>query len=99
MRIGVDHHQGNRSDPTLASALERAAGRLFIQGLECLAVDRDASGDLEHFALQGLRLRDVELEQLRSLLGADADHVPETAIGDQQRRRAMALEQGVGRQG
>ena len=68
-----------------------------IDGLDDVAPGIPPPGNLEPPALESGSARDLEGEELRSLLGPDVEDPSEPFIGEERRRHAPALEQRVGR--
>ncbi len=98
-RVGVAVHEGD-GDRFVAGAagLAKAARRaLLVERAYDVAVGADALVHLEDSRVHRLRQPDVECEDVRPVLVADAQGVAEAACGHVQRRRPGALEQRVGR--
>ena len=96
---GVHQHDGAGADPLGAGAGERVPRGMFVQGFDFLAIDADATGDLDDVLVQHRRQGDGEIEQPRPGLVADAQRVGEAAVHHQQRALALALQQCVGGDG
>ena len=98
LRVPPTVDQGDRAgrDAVRHGALEGGAGRVLVERLDLVAVDADAARDLHHALVEQGRQPDVEVEQARPALGADAQRVGEAAVDDEQRALALALEQRVG---
>ena len=62
MGIGVDQRDGSGVDPGRARRLARRPGARLVKGLDLLAADTDAPGDLHHARVQRRRLADLEVE-------------------------------------
>jgi hypothetical protein len=97
--IRVDQRDSHGANAAVPGVAQRRAQRVGVQHIHTLAVHAHAPAHLDHPLVQRLRLLDAQGEKLGSLLGADARHVAQAAIGDQQRALAAALEQRVGGDG
>ncbi len=95
--VAVHQHDGYGLHAALTRRGHAFCGHRQIQRAQHCAVRGDALVDLEHLRIQHLGQHDVELEQMRSGLVADAQHVTESRRGDEQGRHAAALQQRIGR--
>ena len=82
--------------PSARAARNSALRKSFVERFDFDAVAIDAAGDLDHLLIEHRRPHDVEIEQTRPRLVADRQGIFKTAIDDEQRRLALAFEQGVG---
>ena len=94
--VAVHQHDGHRLHASLPRRGHAVCGRRQIQRAQHRAVRGDALVHLEHLRIEHLGQHDVELEQVRAGLVADAQHVAEARRGDEQRRHAAALQQRIG---
>ena len=78
---------------------ERAAQRRFVQRQQHLPLGVHALGNLDNVPVQRGRAMDGAREDVGPILVPDQQRVAHALRGDQQRRRARALEQGVGGDG
>ena len=70
-----------------------------LQRLQFLPVRRQAAADFDHPQGQGLGPQDLQGEEIGAVLIADALQVGEATVDQQQHRRHLALQQGVGGHG
>ena len=82
--------------PAARPACKRHAGGGLVERLDLLAIDRDAAADLGDALVQQVGQADVEVEQPRAGLVADAQQVGKAAVDQQQDALALAFQQGVG---
>ena len=98
--VAVQQHDGDRADALRRDRPRGGAHRRLVERLELAAVGADAAADLED-ALGGngaLRLHPGEQAgAARHVLAADLQHVLEAGGGDERGRRALALQDQVGR--
>ncbi len=93
--VGVHQRDRHGLDPLVQQAAGRLVDRSGIERDQHRAVRRQPLRDLDGLPVERLRLDDLQREEVRSLLGADAEEVGESS-GDQKRgRRPLALEQRV----
>ncbi len=95
----MHQHDRDRPQSLRVHALQIGSHDGFVQRLDHLAAGADALRHLAHGGLQQLGQDDVEGEEVRPVLVADAQDVAETARDEQRRGLALALEQRVGRDG
>ena len=94
--VAVYQHDGHGLHAALTCRCHAVGGRRQVQRAQHRAVRRDALVHLEHLRIQHLGQHDVELEQVRAGLVADAQHVAESGRGHEQGRHAAALQQRIG---
>ena len=99
LRVGVAVHEGDGDGVQTGAAgvFEPAPRPFFVERPHDRAVRADALVHLEHARVGRLRQPDVEREDVRPVLVADAQRVAEAARGHVQRRRPRALQERVGR--
>ncbi|MNS43120.1 hypothetical protein D3C72_755140 [compost metagenome] len=96
MLPGVDQGDGDGLIAFRQTGAEHGGRRLLIERLEGLAIDRNPPPDLFHSLVKRRGKADVEVEQPRPCLVADAQQVAEAAVDQQKGAGALAFEQGVG---
>ena len=77
----------------------RSQGVIAPQRLQLLAIGRQPPLHLEHPHRQGLGALDRQREDVGAVLIADLQQIGEAAVDQQQHRRAVVLEQGIGGHG
>ena len=97
MGVAVHEGDGDRVESGAAGFLEPAPRLVLIQRPDDRPVGAHALVHLEHARVDGFRQADVEREDVRPVLVADAQGVAEPARGHVERRRAGALQERVGR--
>ena len=75
------------------------AGTRFIEWLDLRAVDADTAANLGDALVEHARKMDVEIEQARPRLIADAQHIGKPSIDHQEGALALTFEQRVGGHG
>ncbi len=97
--VAVHEHDGDRAEALVEGILQVAAQGVFVRNRQHFAASRHAFVDFDHPAVEQLRQHDLAGEEMRAVLVADAQRVPE-ALGDHQERAlALAFEQRVGGDG
>ena len=95
--VAVDERDGARADAFRVGLGQRAARAARVQRLELDPVGPVPASDLDDALVEQLRQLDVQLEQVRPGLVADAQRVGESPGHQQDDTLALALEQRVGR--
>ena len=97
--VAVHEGDGDGADAVIVGLLEGGADGRFVEGFEDLARGVEAFGDFDAALEEHFGELDIEVEDARAILVADAEKVAE-ALGDQQQRAvALAFEEGVGGDG
>ncbi len=99
MRPGVHQHDGDGADAVGEGGTQRITGGGLVERLDLAAIHRDPAADLGDAFVQQFGQAHIEVEQPRPRLVADAQHVGEAAVDDQQHAFALALQQRVGGDG
>ena len=98
-RITIAVHENDRDRAQAAG--ERGPQLVFspfkVERYEHLAAGADALPHFDHVCIEHLRHDDVPREDVGPVLVADAQRIAETFGHHQQRRFALALEKGIGR--
>ena len=95
----VHQHDGAGMDAVGHGSGERRAGGGLVQRLDLDAVHIDAATNLNHPLVQQARQLDVQVEQARAGLVADAQRVRKPAVHDQERALPPPFQQRVGGDG
>ena len=94
--VAVEQADRERFDAVGKETGEGEPGSGCVEGLENRAVGGEALGDCHRGLVEFRRLGDVEIEEPRAVLVADAQAVRETSGGDKGRAGTAAFEEGVG---
>ncbi len=95
--VAVHEDDGDGAITLVESGAQVGARCLEVEGKHDLAARADALGHLHHLRVQHLRQHDMAIEDARPVLVGDAQRIAEAAGNAQHRRRALALEERVGR--
>ena len=100
-RVAIAMHQqdGDGAQSLVIGRLQRGARGRFVQRHAHLAVGTHSFVDFDDIVMQGIGQADMAREQVRAFLRADADGVAKAARDGKQDRFALALQQGIGRDG
>ena len=96
MAVGVQQADGEGFNAAGAEGNERSAGGGFIEGLENRAVGGEAFRNLDDGFVEFRRLRNVEVEEVRAVLVADAQAIGKTGGGDEGGACTAPFQEGVG---
>ena len=94
--IRVQQANGERIDASRAEGPERGAGSGFIEWAQDGAVGGEAFGDFDRGLVEFGRLDDVQIEEMRAILIADAQGVGKTGSCDESDPRDAAFEERIG---
>ena len=92
----MHEHDGHAAQPRIVRGPQAFAQMFLVDRLDHFALCRHALLRLDHAAVEQFRQHDSAVEKARPVLIGDAQRVPKTARGDQQRGLALALQQRVG---
>ena len=96
---GMDQRDGAGFKATRLLGLERIQQRRLIEHIDHIAACRNPSRDLKNISIKRGRQLHIQREKIRPRLVADAQQIGIAPINQQQHPRALALQQGVGRDG
>ena len=94
--IGVHQRHRRRFDPCAPQPPGGRADRFGVERDQHRAVRRQPLGHLHHLAIEGLGADDRQREEVRPLLGADAEEVGEAAGDEEGGRGPLAFEERIG---
>ena len=97
--IAVHQHDRYRAHATLQNGGKLRLDESLVQRYEHLAIRAHALVHLNDGLVQHLGQLDVEREKVRTVLIADPQCIAKAACGDEDRRFALAFEQGIRRHG
>ena len=97
--VAVQEHDGTGSQAGVIGGLKLRAQAGEVKCLDDLAIGTDALIGFQYLLVQQFGQHDVALEQPWPGLGGNAQRIAKTARGDEQRALALALQQGVRRNG
>ena len=97
--IAMHQHDRDCTQPLRACGGQSCLGLCHIERAHLLALRRMASVDLENLRAGRFGAHDLAREQIGALLRADRQRIAEPARDREQHRFALALEQGIGRNG
>ena len=93
----VDQDDGHGRHPRRSRRRQVRPRPVLVQGRQHRPVHPDPLGDLDHGVIEGRLLDDVTREDVGPALPSDPQNVSETGGDGQDRRRALAFQQSVGR--
>ena len=93
----MNHHDRDGGRAIQARLFEPAKRFDFVESVENNSALAHPPTDFESAGVERRGEIDVQLEQVRTFLGADANHIAKTAICDEQCRNAAPFEQRIGR--
>ena len=98
--VGMQQGHGDAAEP-IGSRLAQLLGQSLIalQRLQLRAIRRQAATHLQHAPGKRLRPLDLQGEQIRAVLIADAEQIGKAAVEQQQRWPALALQHRIGGHG
>ncbi len=99
VEVGVHQGHGHGFEAVGLGPRQALGHRLAVQGRDHAALGVEPFDGLDHAAMQGRGLDDIEGEQVRPGLVADVQDVAEALGRDEQGSGALAFEQGVGSHG
>jgi hypothetical protein len=94
--IGVHQGHGGGLDPGIQQAPDGFPQVRHVQRHQDGAVRGQPLGDFHDLPVEGLGADDLQSEEVRPLLSADARHVRESPSDEEGRGGALALQQGIG---
>ena len=84
------------SSPPCLRGLQSVPDRRLVEACDLGAVGTDAGRDLQHIGVEHGRKTNIEVEEARPRLIADAQQITEALVDDEQHGRAASLQQRVG---